>query len=421
MTDRERDLSVERWLRQPPVAGARSESVACLDADTLAAWAEGLLDGPERSSAEAHASGCARCQAMLAVMVRTMPGPPPRSASPIRKWLMMLSPALAAGAAVALWFAVDQKPTPSPVDSRSQEQAMTGRAPESARSSGASAPVVAEKDADRKAPPASLDRKAPKMDAASDVQADARHKEREERTAADKSTTGTLAKARPLNERKDEAPPPAAAPKTAVPESIQASAGNRDANVAPPAAPQQQAGQTQNQGPARQQVAEPLAERVIVAEQPVPAAIAGSTAASRDAVGRGGATAGFADAAFGYRRDAGNFDVVAPDSSARWRVVEGRTVQRSLDAGATWANQYSAADGVTLTAGAAPSSTVCWLVGRGGAIVLTTDGKVWQRVKFQEPVDLTAVISTDARTATVTTANGRRFVTTDSGRSWTPR
>ena len=123
----------------------------------------------------------------------------------------------------------------------------------------------------------------------------------------------------------------------------------------------------------------------------------------------------------GFRANAGNFDVVAPDASARWRVVDGRTVQRSFDAGATWANQYTAEDGVMLTAGAAPTSTVCWLVGRGGAIVLTTDGRDWRRVKFPEPVDLTAVTSTDARTATVTTANGRRFLTTDGGRNWSPR
>ena len=123
----------------------------------------------------------------------------------------------------------------------------------------------------------------------------------------------------------------------------------------------------------------------------------------------------------GFRTNAGTFDVVPLDASARWRVVDGRTVQRSLDAGATWANQYSAEDGVMLTAGAAPTPTVCWLVGRAGVIVLTTDGRDWQRVKFPEPVDLTAVTSTDARTATVTTANGRRFLTTDGGRNWTPR
>ena len=72
------------------------------------------LDGADRVSAEAHASSCARCQAMLAVMVRTMPA---GAAAGIAdsKWLMMLSPVMATGAAVALWVAVDRRPPPATV------------------------------------------------------------------------------------------------------------------------------------------------------------------------------------------------------------------------------------------------------------------------------------------------------------------
>ena len=147
MAEQQRDKSVERWLRQTPAAGVRSES-ACLDAETLAAWAEGLLHGPERAAAEAHASGCARCQAMLAVMVRTMPGPPPTPGSPLRKWLTMLTPALAAGAAVALWFAVDSRPLPAPADSLtvgSTGRQSAGRKARDRRT--APAPAAGEKDA----------------------------------------------------------------------------------------------------------------------------------------------------------------------------------------------------------------------------------------------------------------------------------
>ena len=82
----------------------------CLDAEILAAWAEGVLDAPQRATAEAHASSCARCQAMLAVMVRTTPAAAASTGSPLRKWLMMLGPPMAAAAAVALWFAVGQAP-----------------------------------------------------------------------------------------------------------------------------------------------------------------------------------------------------------------------------------------------------------------------------------------------------------------------
>jgi photosystem II stability/assembly factor-like uncharacterized protein len=96
-------------------------------------------------------------------------------------------------------------------------------------------------------------------------------------------------------------------------------------------------------------------------------------------------------------------------------------VQRSLDAGATFSTEYTADSAVLLTAGAAPSVNVCWLVGRSGVVVLTTDGRVWQRLTFPEQADLTAVTAIDARTATVTTADGRRFGTADGGRTWTRR
>ena len=83
--------------------------------------------------------------------------------------------------------------------------------------------------------------------------------------------------------------------------------------------------------------------------------------------------------------------------------------------------RYRADEGVTLTAGVAPSTTACWLVGRAGAIVRTIDGRTWQRVRFPEPLDFTAVVAGDARTATVTAADGRQFATTDGGTTWTRR
>ena len=123
MSDRDRDQSVEQWLRRMPAGATPTDD--CLDADTLAAWSEGLLEGAERSSAESHASTCARCQAMLAVMARTTPVPASGTASPIRKWLMLLGPAMAAAAAVALWFAVDpsERSAPSVLGELSKERA----------------------------------------------------------------------------------------------------------------------------------------------------------------------------------------------------------------------------------------------------------------------------------------------------------
>ena len=55
------------------------------------------------------------------------------------------------------------------------------------------------------------------------------------------------------------------------------------------------------------------------------------------------------------------------------------------------------------------------------AIVRTIDGRAWQRVRFPEPLDFTAVVAGDARTATVTATDGRQFATTDGGTTWTRR
>ena len=209
MPEQHRDKAVERWLRQTPAAGARSES-ACLDAETLAAWAEGLLNGPERTAAEAHASGCARCQAMLAVMVRTMPATPPRSASPLRKWLMMLSPAMAAAAAVALWFAVDQRSLPPASTACVEFKRSPASRRKLAKSSAASPAAATEKDARSRASDGSFDETLRKRDAPqSELQASKALldavKEREERAGADKKMANDgFARAKPSNERKDE-------------------------------------------------------------------------------------------------------------------------------------------------------------------------------------------------------------------------
>jgi photosystem II stability/assembly factor-like uncharacterized protein len=52
-------------------------------------------------------------------------------------------------------------------------------------------------------------------------------------------------------------------------------------------------------------------------------------------------------------------------------------------------------------------------------VLLSTDGRSWTRLAFPEAVPLAAIRADDAETATVTTADGRQFVTDDGGRTWT--
>ena len=90
-----------RLLRDTLQSRMSDESADCLDAGTLAAWADGTLSRTERGAAEGHAAGCARCQAMLAAMARTAP---PAVA---RVWwhssLAWAVPLGAAAAALLIW------------------------------------------------------------------------------------------------------------------------------------------------------------------------------------------------------------------------------------------------------------------------------------------------------------------------------
>jgi hypothetical protein len=114
---------------------------------------------------------------------------------------------------------------------------------------------------------------------------------------------------------------------------------------------------------------------------------------------------------------AGVREFASPDLAARWRLGANGAIHRSTDAGRTWAAQTS---GVTteLLSASAPSAVICWIVGRSGVVLLSTDGATWRRVAFPELVDLRAVTAADARTAAVTTADGRVLRTADGGMTW---
>ncbi len=322
-TKNDRDASVDRLLAGAMKARADATTEGpCLDADTLAAWADGALAARERAHAEAHAADCAGCQALLAAMVRTLP-PATAAKSPWRlPALGWLVPLTVAATALVIWVAVPSR--------------------EPAQISGGVAEAV-----DQSAParvPSVVD--APLADARAKASA-------------------------------------------AVEPTREAVGGQNVAALAPARAPESAVASAADELRDRREVAS-------LEKQARPAAAAGTSAVGASAP---------------------ESIIVSSNPSTRFRLLRGGGVQRSADAGATWRGEVTGVT-ETLTAGSSPSPSVCWLVGPGGVILLSTDGRSWRRVAFPEAIDLRSVSAIDEEGATVTAADGRAFVTTDAGRTW---
>lgn len=130
------------------------------------------------------------------------------------------------------------------------------------------------------------------------------------------------------------------------------------------------------------------------------------------------AAAAAAPQALGRSNETPSREIASPDSRTRWRLLEGGNVEYSSNSGETW---EATSTGVTeqLTAGSSPASDVCWIVGKNGTVLLTTDGRQWRRIAFPEVTDLSGVQTTDSRSALVIAADGMLFRTLDGGATWT--
>ena len=112
-------------LRQTPAVALD----ACLDAETLAAWADGTLHAQAATAVEAHASSCTRCMAVLAAMERTAPAARARHAWTPARLFRWAVPMTAAATAIAIWVFVPNRPDTLPVAVPAEEsQASSARA-----------------------------------------------------------------------------------------------------------------------------------------------------------------------------------------------------------------------------------------------------------------------------------------------------
>lgn len=99
-----------RWLGALLRRSRATPADACLDAETLSAWADGGLTAKEAAAVELHTSNCSRCMAVLATMARTAPVAPAKHAWTPARLFRWLVPLTAAAMAIAIWVAVPDRP-----------------------------------------------------------------------------------------------------------------------------------------------------------------------------------------------------------------------------------------------------------------------------------------------------------------------
>jgi hypothetical protein len=111
----------------------------------------------------------------------------------------------------------------------------------------------------------------------------------------------------------------------------------------------------------------------------------------------------------------------SPGSNVFWRVGRSGLIEFSKNGGSSWSRQTSGVL-VDLLAGSAPSDQVCWIVGRVGAVLRTADGGAhWKVIPAPLTEDLAGIRATDALHVTIWNARGTKsFETSDGGLTWKP-
>jgi hypothetical protein len=313
--EREQNGWLANTLRQSPGDGE-----GCLDAETLAAWADGGLGAQAAAAVELHASNCAGCTAVLAALARTAPDAAVRPEWTTARLFRWLAPLAGAATAVAIWVVVPDRPIVPEQSKAVQDLRATSEradaAAESDRKSAEGVPVpvppVPELDA-RKQNTARNNQDLEQQSAAKPVpeqKLQGRDELRRERSAAE-SPAASLGGAAP---EAPAAPPPAAAAPSA-------------ARSAPPA--------------------DTLAETVT------------TTTAQRSA----------------FSAAAPPAESAAPSNLLiRWRAIAPASIERSTDGGKTW-TRATPLPGVAANATPAFVVVAVRSVDADRAVVGTSDGR----------------------------------------------
>jgi hypothetical protein len=376
------DRNFERALRSAARRG-RTAGV-CPDAATLAAYVDRSLSAQEHTTIEAHVADCRACLEHLALVAALdapeesqVPTPAFDLGALVRKWGWLV-PAMTAGLVVAVWLrSSDRRPANAslPAPSRAADQAPAEPRPDT--------PTV-----DQYA----------SLKGASELQA-----KRDVPAASGGKKTGLPAR-------------------PATPASAMADAAKPASPSLPAEAESDNAKQMADRAGANEKNKERAQTPGFAAAAPPPAATA-SPATAVDTREEASAKVApeptlLGGAASGRMRKAVRQESAATAGTVLVRTTFGR-IDRSTDGGQSWTNEHGdLTDRIRVTL--CPTATACWLGAESGAVfVRTPDGQWVRRVVPPPAAAVQRIVALDNQHATIELSDGRRFVTTNGGITWT--
>lgn len=441
----------ENLLRRELKADASSARADCPGPEQLAALWERSLSRAERALVESHVAGCARCQSAMAAMARAESGAEaPAVAHAPGLWWRLAAPA-AVLTVVVIMIATRMLGTGTPNRREQIAMAIRHRLHRHHLNSAAvltPAPPPSAKTADMlaraKAPPSKPEAvaRADKPSKENPIAPPPRELAMSERKAAEPAAEQPRAQVPrqaasappPLTREAETAATGAAAPaaQAIAPQQVPSApvqgsmAGPITGAAIPGAAPgappaaQVSSGQT-NQGgvPAAEEHHMQTAAREgngsnLVQPQFAQAPAGQAMPAPGPAVSTNVLPGRATFVPQGLRPGFASFQ--SPPPVIAWNIGADGLIQRLRQNG--WETLHSGTS-VDLLSGAAPSTQVCWVVGKDGTVLRTIDGgDHWAPIAPPAPVELVKIEASGADSATVTTADGRRFSTTDGGQDW---
>jgi Putative zinc-finger len=379
MSAQENHVSLDGSIRRVLSAGMPSAE-PCPSSDVFAAYFEHSLDPEETERYDSHLAGCPSCRAILAGVARASQTATPaleskvesqRHWNALRFWL-----ATAAASVVALFVVMIVYQRTTKTSTENAQLAM---------SRAVANPAPAESDSRKMAAPAPE----PKLETAlPPVSAQPPPMPVPQSVRTPKPLPPPQSQALELSTRAK-----ASAPATALEKSSPASEPNEGASadaasvaqVAPSAAPPVQSG-------------------------------ANSSNKALTMRAQAAAPSGLMSKAKKAQAPAKDLVITSPDSQITW-TIHTNHVQYSEN-GQNAPVQDFLPTNSSIAAGSSPGGKVCWLVGADGAVVLTTDGRLWLGTASPSTSDLTGIQATSAKAATVSSANGHTYVTADGGQTW---